>query len=180
LLNLQVQSSSHSQKLSAKDELIELQTHNVKTDCLDKYTEAHKRLCQFFAANETEGLKLDCKCMGNFNVFVGEQDQFVHIWQFKDGYQTLDAGNKLLAGNSEFQALRKDLMPLMNSRQNKYLLTFSFWPQPYMRADNHIYELRSYSLKPGTMVEWGNYWAKAIRMRDYKQTEAFMGMFSQV
>jgi hypothetical protein len=118
--------------------------------------------------------------MGNFNVFVGEQDQFVHIWQFKDGYQTLDAGNKLLAGNSEFQALRKDLMPLMNSRQNKYLLTFSFWPQPYMRADNHIYELRSYSLKPGTMVEWGNYWAKAIRMRDYKQTEAFMGMFSQV
>ena len=30
------------------------------------------------------------------------------------------------------------------------------------------------------MVEWGNYWAKAIRMRDYKDAEAFMGMFSQV
>jgi hypothetical protein len=32
----------------------------------------------------------------------------------------------------------------------------------------------------GTMVEWGNYWAKAIRMRDYKQTEAYAGMFSQI
>ncbi len=30
------------------------------------------------------------------------------------------------------------------------------------------------------MVEWGNYWAKGIRMRDYKNTEAFMGTFSQV
>ena len=30
------------------------------------------------------------------------------------------------------------------------------------------------------MVEWGKYWAKAIQMRDYKDTEGFMGMFSQV
>jgi hypothetical protein len=44
----------------------------------------------------------------------------------------------------------------------------------------HLYELRSYHLKPGTMVEWGNYWAKAIRLRDYKHTEAFLGTFSQV
>ena len=38
----------------------------------------------------------------------------------------------------------------------------------------------SYELKPGTMVEWSNYWAKGIRMRDYQNTEAFMGTFSQV
>jgi hypothetical protein len=44
----------------------------------------------------------------------------------------------------------------------------------------HLYELRSYDLKPGTMVEWGNYWAKAVRLRDYKHTEAFLGTFSQV
>jgi hypothetical protein len=38
----------------------------------------------------------------------------------------------------------------------------------------------SYNLKPGTMVEWSNYWGKGIRMRDYKKnTEAFMGTFSQ-
>ncbi len=29
-------------------------------------------------------------------------------------------------------------------------------------------------------MEWGNYWAKAIRLRDYKHTEAFAGMFSQI
>ena len=46
--------------------------------------------------------------------------------------------------------------------------------------NNHIYELRTYDLKPGTMVEWGNYWARAIKMRDFKHTEPFIGMFSQV
>ena len=64
-------------------------------------------------------------------------------------------------------------------------MTFSYWPEVYMREKgdqnaNHVYEMRSYHLKPGTMVEWGNYWAKAIRMRDYKHNEAFMGTFSQV
>ena len=60
-------------------------------------------------------------------------------------------------------------------------MPFSFWPEVYMRKQPHIYELRSYHLKPGTMVEWGNYWARAIRMRDKKDhPTAFMGTFSQV
>ena len=50
-----------------------------------------------------------------------------------------------------------------------------------MRKENkHIYELRTYDLKPGTMVEWGNYWAREIKMQDFKQAEPFIGMFSQV
>ena len=49
-----------------------------------------------------------------------------------------------------------------------------------VREGSHVYELRSYHLKPGTMVEWGNYWAKAIKLRDYQHTEAYMGLFSQI
>ena len=30
------------------------------------------------------------------------------------------------------------------------------------------------------MVEWGNYWSKAIKLRDYKNEEAYMGLFSQI
>ena len=30
------------------------------------------------------------------------------------------------------------------------------------------------------MVEWGNYWAKAIKLGDYQHTEAYMGLFSQI
>ena len=50
----------------------------------------------------------------------------------------------------------------------------------YYRNPSHIYELRSYHLRPGTMVEWGNYWARAIKLRDYQHSEAYMGLFSQI
>ena len=50
----------------------------------------------------------------------------------------------------------------------------------YHRNPSHIYELRSYHLRPGTMVEWGNYWARAIKLRDYQHSEAYMGLFSQI
>ena len=79
-----------------------------------------------------------------------------------------------------FRALKKDLLSHLTSRHNKYLLQFSFWPEIELRPKRHIYELRSYHLKPGTMIEWGNYWARAIQMRDYKNQEAFLGMFTQV
>jgi len=174
------QSSSHSNQLSGHNDLLELQTHNVKPDRVHQYMEAHNRMCQFFQANETEGVQLNCKCVGNFNVFVGEQDQFIHIWKFRDGYSTLDDAKKKMEGISEYKALKKDLLSHLHKRDNQYLLQFSFWPKVTPREKSHIYELRSYYLKPGTMVEWGNYWARAIRMRDYANQEAFVGMFSQV
>lgn len=101
---IEAQSSSHSHKLSARDEsMIEFQTHNVKPDCLDKYLKAHQRLCEFIAANENEGLNLHCTCIGNFTVFVGLQDQFVHLWKFRDGFRTLDNEKKSMETNSEYK-----------------------------------------------------------------------------
>jgi hypothetical protein len=43
---IQVQDASHSQRLSAKEEIVEIQTHNVKSDCRDQYIESHRKLCQ--------------------------------------------------------------------------------------------------------------------------------------
>lgn len=36
-----------------------------------------------------------------------------------------------------------------------------------------------YSLKPGTMIEWGNNWARGLTYRR-SQNEAFAGYFSQI
>ena len=97
------QSGSHKNTLSGHNDLLELQTHNVKPDSVHKYIEAHKRMCQFFQANETEGMQLHCICLGNFNVFVGDQDQFIHIWKFKEGYSTLDEAKRKMEGVSEYK-----------------------------------------------------------------------------
>ena len=113
-------------------------------------------------------------------MFVGDEDQYIHLWRYDDGYHGIDKTLSTLRSDPEYLKLRRDIVPLLRSRHSQYLLPFSFWPEVYPRKNGHIYELRSYHLKPGTMVEWGNYWARAIRMRDYGHTEAFVGLFSQV
>ncbi|MBN3308284.1 NIPS2 protein, partial [Amia calva] len=79
----------------------------------------------------------------------------------------------------EFMEYRNERGKMLLSRRNQLLLEFSFWNEPKPREGPNIYELRSYQLRPGTMIEWGNYWARAIRYRQANQ-EAVAGFFSQI
>ncbi|XP_032461487.1 protein NipSnap homolog 2 isoform X2 [Phocoena sinus] len=79
----------------------------------------------------------------------------------------------------EFAEFRKARSNMLLSRKNQLLLEFSFWNEPVPRSGPNIYELRSYQLRPGTMIEWGNYWARAIRFRQ-DSNEAVGGFFSQI
>jgi hypothetical protein len=66
------QSSLKTKFASAKEEIIELQTHNVKPDSIEKYLQAHKNLVDYINANKND---LHCEALGNFRVFVGDEDQ---------------------------------------------------------------------------------------------------------
>jgi hypothetical protein len=79
----------------------------------------------------------------------------------------------------DYLTLEEERGGYLRSRHLQYLLSFSYWPLIEPRKGNNIYEIRSYSLKPGTMIEWGNNWARAINYRRQNQ-EAFAGFFSQV
>uniref|UniRef100_A0A8C0HLG4 Nipsnap homolog 1 n=1 Tax=Buteo japonicus TaxID=224669 RepID=A0A8C0HLG4_9AVES len=103
----------------------------------------------------------------------------VHLWRFSGGYPALmDCMNKLKQ-NKEYLDFRKERSRMLLSRRNQLLLEFSFWNEPLPRQGPNIYELRTYKLKPGTMIEWGNNWARAIKYRQENQ-EAVGGFFSQI
>lgn len=51
--------------------------------------------------------------------------------------------------------LENERSGLVRSRHLQYLLAFSYWPVSDPRKGSNIYEMRSYRLKPGTMIEWG-------------------------
>ncbi len=175
---IEAQKASHQDRLaSTKEEIIEVQTHNVKPDSRLEYVQAHKELVAYLGDKEKN---LHCESLGSFRIFVGDEDQFIHLWRYDDGYHGIDNTISRLRQDSEYQKLRRVVVPLLRSRHSQYMLPFGFWPQVYLRNDKHIYEMRSYHLKPGTMVEWGNYWARAIKLRDHKHTEAYVGMFSQI
>jgi len=171
------QQSSHSDQLGKKERIIEIQTHSVKPDAVDKYLKNQEAYQGFVNANKDV---LHGSCLGNFSVLVGDQDQFVHIWEYEGGYQNIDENLRFLSTNTDHKLITGDMKPLLRNRETEYFLPFSFWPKLELRNPSHIYELRSYHLKPGTMVEWGNYWSKAIKLRDYQHTEAYMGCFSQI
>lgn len=68
---------------------------------------------------------------------------------------------------------------LLRARHLQYLLAFSYWPVSNPRQGKNIYEMRSYRLTPGSMIEWGNEWARAINFRK-TNNEAYAGFFSQI
>ncbi|CAN9512950.1 unnamed protein product [Ophioblennius macclurei] len=168
---------THSNLLSKKEDsnLYKIQFHNVKPDCLEEYNnlqvEVQKKLSQ--------DPDYPCEVVGSWNTWYGDQDQAVHLWRYRGGYPALTECLQKLRVNKEYAEFRKERAKMLISRRNQLLLEFSFWNEPTPRKGPNIYEMRTYHLKPGTMIEWGNHWARAIRYRQ-ENDEAVGGFFSQI
>ncbi|XP_054108382.1 protein NipSnap homolog 2 isoform X2 [Callithrix jacchus] len=168
---------AHSNLLAKREtsSLYKLQFHNVKPECL----EAYNKICQEVLPKIHEDKDYPCTLVGTWNTWYGEQDQAVHLWRYEGGYPALTEVMNKLRENKDFLEFRKARSDMLLSRKNQLLLEFSFWNEPVPRSGPNIYELRSYQLRPGTMIEWGNYWARAIRFRQ-DGNEAVGGFFSQI
>ncbi|XP_032120632.1 protein NipSnap homolog 2 isoform X4 [Sapajus apella] len=146
---------AHSNLLAKKEtsSLYKLQFHNVKPECL----EAYNKICQEVLPKIHEDKHYPCTLVGTWNTWYGEQDQAVHLWRYEGGYPALTEVMNKLRENKDFLEFRKARSDMLLSRKNQLLLEFSFWNEPVPRSGPNIYELRSYQLRPGTMIEWGNY-----------------------
>jgi len=50
------------------------------------------------------------------------------------------------------------LLPFLQGRSRQLNQEFAFLPTAPPHAEGGIFELRSYQLKPGTLLEWENAW----------------------
>lgn len=150
--------------------------------------------------------ELACDLIASWTVQVGDMDQCLHLWRYTGGFEKIDKAHNKLSQNKvtkliflaqcqffsiyllliiclrsfqDYVELEKERGQLLRSRHLQYLLAFSYWPQISARDKSHIYEMRSYRLKPGTMIEWGNNWARGIQFRQ-NNNEAYAGFFSQI
>ncbi|XP_065207918.1 protein NipSnap [Planococcus citri] len=167
---------SHSSMLSDKEIIYALYTHNIKPDCRDKYLINCEKKAALLASLQKQ---TECDLVGAWTVEIGDLDQALHLWRFKGGYYGVDKARKFLDENSDFQKLEKEQAAYLRERHLQFLLGFSYWPKIENRPGRNIYEIRSYTLKPGTMIEWGNNWARAVNFRQ-NNNEAFAGFFSQI
>lgn len=166
---------SHSRMLSDKEIIYELHTHNVRPDSVGKYLENYKKSVEIVSSKKDLTIEL----IGSWSVDVGDLDQCLHLWRYTGGFEMVDQSKKVLCSDPDYVKLTQERGTFLRSRHLQYLLAFSYWPQLALRKDKNIYEIRSYRLKPGTMIEWGNNWARAINYRQNNE-EAFAGFFSQI
>lgn len=167
---------SHSRMLSDKEVIYALHTHNIRPDSIDKYLSNYQENVNLIHSKKSE---LNCELVGSWTVEVGDLDQALHLWQFTGGFERVDKAQLFFSQDADYQRLLKERGNFLRSRHLQYLLAFSYWPQIIKRDPSNKYEIRSYSLKPGTMIEWGNNWARAINHRR-NNDEAFAGFFSQI
>ncbi|KAJ8312108.1 hypothetical protein KUTeg_009481 [Tegillarca granosa] len=169
---IQPSKESHSSRLSSKETVYEIQFHAVKPENMEEYLKQFELFQQLMHDKKT-GAKL----IGSFTVEIGDQDEAIHIWSYPGGYPVLNNATNIYRTDKDFIDFRLARNKMLRSRKNQILLAFSFWPEPAPRPPSNIYEMRSYTLKPGTMIEWGNNWARGLK---YRSDEPVTGLFSDL
>ncbi|GAA5810050.1 hypothetical protein MFLAVUS_003468 [Mucor flavus] len=151
---------THSKVLARGKYVHELQIHKVKPDKVDEYIELTSKHLPKIANDPINDVHL----CGSWSIDIGEQDTFVHIWEYK-GYPGHKQTMEKLSQDADYIQFMKDLKPLLVSRENGMMLEFSFWQTSPPKVTNGIFELRKYNLKPGRLLEWEMNWRKGLECR---------------
>jgi hypothetical protein len=141
--------------LADKEILYEIQEHDVKPDSIDEYETIVNDFMPKLKAKYADTLSLT----GSWKTEIGHLDKYVHLWRF-NSYAHMSEVNSTLRKDSEYQTFNRQLCKTLRKRENQVCFAFTYWDtdQVKERETFHIYELRSYSLKPGTLYEWKENW----------------------
>lgn len=149
------------------------ETHRVRPDKLQDYKKAAER----YYTGIQEDSRLHVKLTGSWETVVGDQDTFVHILEYEN-YGGYDKTTNLLK-TSEHSLTYQAMLPYLTSRSTQLNQEFAFFPSAPPHAQGGLFELRTYQLKPGTLLEWENTWRSGIEARR-KFVAPIGAWFSQV
>lgn len=134
--------------------------HEVKPEKVDEYVELVGGWYPKLASMEKNKVHL----VGSWRTEVGDCDTFVHIWEYQryQGYhESLNTISKQ-PGYDEFNA---KLKTLIKKKETSLMQEFSFWPTTSPRKLGGVFELRSYTLHPGNLLEWETHWRRGLKAR---------------
>lgn len=152
----------HSRLLSNSDFIYEMHYHEAKPEASDDYIKKY----EIYSKEIVNKTNNKAELVASFRVQIGNEDEFIHIWRYHDGYKQTSNLQKLIRTDELLVKLNKEQLKYLRKRQLQSMLSFSFYEDPKPQVRNCFYEMRSYVLKPGTVIEWGNAWSKGIHNRD--------------
>lgn len=156
--------------------------HEVKPDKVDEYVELVGNWYPRMASLPENKVHL----VGSWRTEVGDVDTFgaypllpclarskehhktdsfvVHIWEYQryTGYHT---SLHNISSHPDFPEFDKKLRSLITSKKTSVMQEFSFWPTTPPRELGGVFELRSYTLGPGNLLEWETHWRRGLKAR---------------
>ena len=88
----------------------------------------------------------------------------VHIWEYQR-YTGYHASLHSISNHPDFPAFDRKLKTLIYNKKVSLMQEFSFWPTTPPRKLGGVFELRSYTLHPGNLLEWETHWRKGLKAR---------------
>ncbi|KAF5868063.1 putative nipsnap family protein [Botrytis fragariae] len=151
---------SFSQVLARGKYVHSIVFHEVKPDKVDEYVQLVGEWYPKMAGMEQNKVHL----VGSWRTEVGDCDTFVHIWEYQRYHGYHDSLHSI-ASHPDFQEFDKKLKSLITKKNVSLMQEFSFWPTTAPRELGGLFELRSYTLHPGNLLEWETHWRRGLKAR---------------
>jgi len=169
---------SFSQVLARGKYVHSIVFHEVKPDKVEEYNELVGNWYPKMAAIPKNKVHL----VGSWRTEVGDCDTFgmfialrsyvdgmltritVHIWEYQR-YEGYHQSLHNIQSHPDFAAFDAKLKSLITSKRSSLMQEFSFWPTTSPRQLGGLFELRSYTLHPGNLLEWETHWRRGLKAR---------------
>ena len=109
---------------------------------------------------------------------VGTAFRFTHIWEFK-GYLGYDRTMDIARTSSDYLSFRSTLASYLVRQQSSLNQEFAFWNTIPPQTLGGIFEKRTYTIKPGSLLEWEKHWQQGLQARRQVMTPVG-AWFSQI
>ena len=170
---------SFSQVLARGKYVHSIVFHDVKPDKVEEYNELVGKWYPKMAAIPENRVHL----VGSWRTEVGDCNTFgkcfirlrqvysatltnaaVHIWEYQR-YEGYHQSLHNIQSHSDFAEFDVKLKSLIRSKHTSLMQEFSFWPTTPPRQLGGLFELRSYTLHPGNLLEWETHWRRGLKAR---------------
>ncbi|WPH01762.1 protein nipsnap like 1 [Acrodontium crateriforme] len=151
---------SFSQVLARGKYVHSIVFHEVKPDKVDEYVELVGKWYPRMANMPENKVHL----VGSWRTEVGDCDTFVHIWEYQR-YSGYHESLHSIQHHPDFAEFDRKLKKLITSKKTSLMQEFRFWPTTPPRQLGGVFELRSYTLHPGNLLEWETHWQKGLAAR---------------
>ncbi|KAK4211765.1 hypothetical protein QBC37DRAFT_206301 [Rhypophila decipiens] len=152
--------ASYSQLLARGKYVHSIVFHEVKPECVEEYV----KLVGDWYPRVASAPENKVHLVGSWRTEVGDCDTFVHIWEYQR-YQGYHASLHSISQHPEYPEFDRKLRSLVKSKRSSLMQEFSFWPTTPPRKLGGLFELRSYTLGPGNLLEWETHWRRGLKAR---------------